>query len=285
MESHSIKDLLCFGVEVLQESRIERPRLEAEILLGFVLGLQRVELHARFHQNVESFFVESYLRLLKRRVNYEPIEYLIEKVSFYGEELYVSYGALIPRPETEILLEKTLELIVSKDCKNIAEIGVGSGAISVLLAHLSKGLKSDSNLSFHASDISPEALFNACVNREKFKVKNLSLHLSAYLDFNVKLGINFDILVSNPPYIKEGEMLPKSLSYEPQKALFGGVRGDEMLLNIIDLAQKFKIPYLLCEMGYDQKESVKAHLKNTPHKSVEFYKDLTGLDRGFILHF
>ncbi|MCI5968941.1 HemK/PrmC family methyltransferase [Helicobacter sp.] len=279
----TIAGLLNVGTQILQHNAIMRPRLEAEVLLGFVLGLQRVELHAHFDRIVESFFVESYFRLLKRRANHEPMEYLIEKVSFYGEELYISYGALIPRPETEILVDKALQLILDKDCKNIAEIGVGSGAISVMLAHLSKDLKSDSN--FYASDISPEALFNACVNREKFRVKNLSLHLGAYLDFNAKLRINFDVLVSNPPYIKEGEMLPKSLSYEPQKALFGGEKGDEMLCHIIDLAQENRIPYLLCEMGYNQKESIKVHLSNIPHKSVEFYKDLAGLDRGFVISF
>ncbi|WP_299548525.1 HemK/PrmC family methyltransferase [uncultured Helicobacter sp.] len=281
----TIKDLLDIGVKILQENAILRPRLEAEILLGFVLGRKRVELHVNFYQNVESFFAESYFRLIKRRSNHEPIEYLIEKVSFYGEELYISYGALIPRPETEILVEKALEFIVDKNCKNIAEIGVGSGAISVLLAHLSKGIKKDSNLSFHASDISPEALFNAYVNKIKFKAENLTLHHSSYLDFNLKLGVNFDFLVSNPPYIKKGEVLPKSLSYEPQNALFGGDRGDEILLNIINLAWENQIPYLLCEMGYDQKESIQRYLKMIPHKSVEFYKDLAGLDRGFVICF
>ncbi|MBX7490917.1 HemK/PrmC family methyltransferase [Helicobacter turcicus] len=285
-KANSIEALLDVGAQILQQNAISRARLEAEILLGFVLGLQRVELHIFSNNPVESFFVESYFRLLKRRANQEPIEYLIEKVSFYGEELYISYGALIPRPETEILVNKALELIDQKDCKNIVEIGVGSGAISVLLAHLNKSLtKKDSALTLHASDISPEALFIAYVNKVNFKVDNLSLHHSSYLDFNIKMGLKFDLLISNPPYIKNGTLLPKSLAYEPQNALFGGERGDEMLHHIINLAYQNQIPYLLCEMGYDQRESIQTHLKEIPHRALEFYKDLAGLDRGFMVSF
>lgn len=284
-QASTIGALLDFGAHFLQNDVISRPRLEAEILLGFVLGLQRVELHMCFDCIVESFFVESFFRLLRRRLNYEPIEYLTEKVSFYGEELYISYGALIPRPETEILVEKAFELICQKNCRNIAEIGVGSGAISVLLSHLSKKLQKDSMLALHASDISPEALFNAYVNKIKFKAENLTLHNSSYLEFNENFGIAFDVLISNPPYIKNGEILPKSLAYEPKNALFGGENGDEVLLNIIDLATKNYIPYLICEMGHDQKESIQAYLKKIPHKNVEFYKDLAGLDRGFVVSF
>ena len=164
----NIQTLINRGVEILQSSVIPRPRLEAEILLAFVLNCSRVSLHCQSNRQIESFFVESFFRLIKRRSLHEPLEYLIEKVSFYGEELYISHGALIPRPETEILVDKALEIITKYSCKNIAEIGIGSGAISVMLAHLSK----DSSLSFHASDISPEALFNARVNQMRFNVTN-----------------------------------------------------------------------------------------------------------------
>lgn len=169
-------------------------------------------------------------KLILRRSHHEPIEYLVESVSFYGEELYVSYGALIPRPETEILVQKALDLIVRKSCTRIAEIGVGSGAISVLLA--SKNPK----LEFHASDISPEALFNAYVNRVRFGAENLTLHRSAYLDFNKALKIPFDLLLANPPYIKEGEILPPTLRFEPQNALFGGKEAMKCYCILFNLA-------------------------------------------------
>lgn len=281
MESKSIQKLINRAVEILQRSAIPRPCLEAEILLAFVLNCSRVSLHSKGDREVEEFFAESFFRLIKRRSLYEPIEYLTEKVSFYGEELYVSQGALIPRPETEILVDKALGIIAQYRCKNIAEIGIGSGAISVILAHLS----GDSSLSFHASDISPEALFNARVNQMRFNVVNLTLHHSAYLDFNTQLGVPFDLLISNPPYIKNNEKLPESLTYEPKCALFGGERGDEVLLKVIDTARAFRIPYLVCEMGYDQQRSVQDYFGEIPHKSLEFYQDLAGLSRGFVAEF
>lgn len=276
---YSVATLLHQGVQLLQQKEILRSRLEAEILLGFVLGVERVELHRRLFENIEPFHAESYFRLLKRRANAEPLEYLIQKVSFYSQEFYISHGALIPRPETEILVEKTLDVLLQKHSKNVVEIGVGSGVISIMLALLTKGRK----ITFHASDISPEALFNAHVNQMRFGVDNITLHLSAYLDFNAKLGVNFDVLVANPPYIQYGQVLPKSLAYEPQQALFGGERGDEMLCHIIDLAYEHRIPYVLCEMGYNQRVSIKEHLRGIPHKNVAFYQDLAGLDRGFVL--
>lgn len=280
-----IEEILEKGVEFLKNSGIDRARLEAEILLGFVLKYTRVQLHCHYHQEVEAFFVESFMRLIKRRSLHEPIEYLIESVSFFDTEFYISHGALIPRPETEILLQKALDVILENPVTNIAEIGVGSGVISVLLAYLTKKVARQNPLRFYASDIAPEALFNAYVNKVRFKADNLELFNSAYLDFNQQLKIKFDVLISNPPYIKNGFTLPKSLSFEPQNALFGGEKGDEMLLHIIDLAYTLGIPFLLCEMGYDQKESVLRHLQKYPYKHLEFYEDLAGLDRGFVLKF
>lgn len=277
----SIKEALGYGAVELKKSGIERPILESEILLGFVLKQSRVALHYNFEMTIDSFWLESFKRLIRRRSFYEPMEYLIENVSFYGEELYISYGALIPRPETEILVQKAMDWIVRKSCVKIAEIGVGSGAISVMLSHLLKNPK----LEFHASDISPEALFNAYVNKVKFQADNLTLHKSAYLEFNENLKIPFDLLLSNPPYIKEGEILPKTLEYEPKTALFGGKKGDEILLKIIQLCFDCKIPFLICEMGHNQKKSVESCLQTLPYKSLEFYKDLAGLDRGFMIEF
>lgn len=277
----SIKEALEYGAIQLKKSGIPRPILESEILLGFVLGKSRTALQCDFEKTMDSFWLESFKRLIRRRSLYEPIEYLIEKVGFYGEELYVSYGALIPRPETEILVQKAMDLIQEKSCAKIVEIGVGSGAISVMLSHLLK----NPQLEFHASDISPEALFNAYVNKVKFQADNLILHKSAYLDFNESLKISFDLLLSNPPYIKEGEILPPSLKFEPQNALFGGKRGDEILLKVVQLGFQLGIPFLICEMGYNQRESVESYLQTLPHKSLEFYQDLAGLDRGFVVEF
>lgn len=274
----TIQQALDFGAKLLLA--LERPRLESEILLAFVLNKPRIYLHTHYLEIVNPHSMEFFKRLLERRKNFEPLEYLIEKVSFYGKEFYISKGTLIPRPETEILIDIAINLIQTKNCKNIAEIGIGSGIISITLSLLSK----NQDLNFYASDISPEALFNAFVNLKKFNCNNIHLYRSEYLDFDQDL--KFDLLVANPPYIKEGTNLPKPLSFEPHKALFGGLRGDEILCHIITLSKQRGISYVICEMGHDQRSSIESFVNGfTSIKRLEFYQDLAGLDRGFILEF
>ncbi|WP_104721423.1 HemK/PrmC family methyltransferase [Helicobacter mesocricetorum] len=273
----TIQEAIIFGTKKLHF--LERPTLESEILLAFVLKKPRIYLHSHSFKNINPFEEEHFKRLILRRENFEPIEYITEKVSFYGQEFYISNGALIPRPETEILVDVASHIIQSKNCQSIAEIGVGSGIISITLALLHQ----NKSLEFHASDISPEALFNAYVNIQKFNRSNIALYNSPFLDFNTHQ--HFDLLLSNPPYIKNKTTLPKPLSFEPPQALFGGDRGDEILHKIILIAKERNIPYVVCEMGYDQKNSIMAFTKNLALKKLEFYQDLSGLDRGFIIEF
>ncbi|CAM2799675.1 HemK/PrmC family methyltransferase [Helicobacter burdigaliensis] len=272
-----IQEALKFGASELH--KFPRSLLEAELLLAYTLGVDRIYLHTHFLTILDSFSQKRYLNFIKRRKNYEPIEYIIENVSFYSSEFYISHGALIPRPESEILVDLALKTIQKNHLKNIAEVGVGSGILSITLAKMLP------LCNFSASDISPEALFNAYVNKEKFQISNLTLHKSAYLDFNCGKIKSFDLLISNPPYIKEGFSLPKPLEYEPKIALFGGEEGDEILHHLIDLAYQLQIPFLICEMGYDQKESIYNYTQKFNYKNLEFYKDLANLDRGFILEF
>ncbi|MDE5602549.1 MAG: peptide chain release factor N(5)-glutamine methyltransferase [Helicobacter sp.] len=273
----TIQDAISFGRSKLH--LLERPTLESEILLAFVLNKPRIYLHSHNFETISPFHQEYFKRLILRRANFEPIEYILEKVSFYNQEFYISHGALIPRPETEILIDIASNIIQNKNCQSIAEIGIGSGIISITLALLHP----KRSLEFHASDISPEALFNAYVNTKKFNCSNISLYNSAFLDFNADKS--FDLLLSNPPYIQNKTILPKSLSFEPPQALFGGDRGDEILHKIILIAKARNIPYVVCEMGCDQRNSILAFTKNLGIKKLEFYQDLSGLDRGFIIEF
>lgn len=273
----TIQEAINFGRSKLH--LLERPILESEIILAFVLNKPRIYLHSHSFETINPFHQEYFKRLILRRESFEPIEYILEKVSFYHQEFYISKGALIPRPETEILVDMASHIIQSKNCQNIAEIGVGSGIISITLALLHKSKP----LEFHASDISPEALFNAYVNTKKFNCSNITLYNSAFLDFNNYK--HFDLLLSNPPYIQNKTILPKPLSFEPQQALFGGDRGDEILHKIIAIAKARNIPYVVCEMGHNQRNSILAFTKNLSVKTLEFYQDLSGLDRGFIIEF
>ena len=199
---------------------------------------------------------DGYFALAKRFANHEPLEYITGEAGFYGLTFNVKKGVLIPRPETEILVERSLEVLSNLSTQNesplIAEIGAGSGIISICLALNSKA-------KIIASDISDEALNLARQNAEKFGIEDrIEFVKCAYLD---QIYGRFDLLVSNPPYIAQDYGLDKFVLNEPHEALFGGAKGDEILKNIILVAKNRGVKYLACEMGYDQKESMQNALK------------------------
>ena len=218
---------------------------------------------------------DGYFALVKRFANHEPLEYITGEAGFYGLTFNVKKGVLIPRPETEILVEKSLEVLSNLPARKgplVAEIGTGSGIISICLAL-------NSNAKIIASDISDEALNLARQNAEKFGVEDrIEFVKCAYLD---QIYGQFDLLVSNPPYIAQDYRLDKFVLNEPHEALFGGAKGDEILKNIVLLARNRSVKYLACEMGYDQRESMQNALKFNGFEA-EFYKDLAGFDRGFV---
>ncbi|MCH9813455.1 MAG: peptide chain release factor N(5)-glutamine methyltransferase [Epsilonproteobacteria bacterium] len=262
--------------EALKEaSLILKSPKEASILLQHVSGLDSVSLILKEDTLCEQY--KTYQTVVQRRLENEPIEYITGSVSFYSREFFIKTGALIPRPETEILIDKVIN--ASKQFKkkiNIAEIGTGSGVIPVMLALLLK------EVHITAIDISNDALEIAKINAKRFNVLDkITFIQSSYLD-----GIydQFDMIVSNPPYIANDFTLEPHLSHEPQNALFGGVIGDEMLKNIIDIWQQREVPILCCEMGYDQKQPLSRYLRDKGIHRFSFYEDLAGLDRGFVAH-
>lgn len=265
-----IKELLSYSAEQLREVT-DIPQKEAMILLAHVLGCETSWLLS--HSNDEISIDEHFFELLKRRVSHEPLEYILGKASFYGKEFNVDSRVLIPRPETEILVDKAVELARElPQNAHIVEIGCGSGIISIMLSLLLPEAK------LTAVDISMDALNVSKQNAQKHGVdKNIIFIESSYLD-NVE-G-NIDMIVSNPPYIANDESLGIGLSYEPSLALYGGSRGDEMLCHIVDLFQERKAKALACEMGYDQREPMRL-CAQSKGLEIEFYKDLASLDRGF----
>jgi len=264
---YSIKEALKLAIKELK-NKSEIPQKEARILLAHYL--KKDQIYLLTHED-EKVVKEGYFELIQRRAKYEPIEYITNSANFYSEEFYVNSSVLIPRPETELLVD----LVVST-CKGIkrpiiVEIGTGSGIISIMLAKLLP------NACIKAVDISEDALKVAKKNAVLHKVdKKIEFIKSNLLD-NVQES-SFDMLVSNPPYIAKDEPLDVGLSYEPDLALFGGEKGDEILVDIIEIFKSKNIKYLACEMGYDQKEKIKRYLPN-----AKFYKDLAGLDRGFLV--
>ena len=242
----------------------------AYCLMSFHLGKNREWIFLHFNDSLER--QSEFITLLDRYRDGEPLEYITRRCEFMGREFEVGSGVLIPRVESEILVQKALDVAKKFDSISIAEIGVGSGIISISLALELKNAK------IVASDISSKALEFARINRDKFGA-NVELINTNYLD-----GIDgeFDIIISNPPYIAKDYPLDKWVLNEPKTALIGGKVGDEILKDIAKIA-KSKAQYLICEMGYDQRESMKNYLDMLGFES-EFYRDLAGLDRGFVAY-
>ncbi len=254
---------------------IERPRLEAELLLAHHLGVDRMYLFTHSEEALND--VAGYEALVARRAEHEPLEYITGRVSFYDIELFIAPGALIPRPETEILVEKAAEVIRQHGLTQIAEIGIGSGAVSIVLARMFPRLR------IIASDISEEALAIAWQNIEAFGLTDrIVLRHTSLLD---DIEEPIEMIVSNPPYIARSvELDPNVQDFEPHTALFAdGEAGDDLLRKIITLSAERRVRYVACEMGYDQREKISAFVKELGVYSVEFYSDLAGLDRGFVL--
>ncbi len=251
----------------------ERPRREAELIL--MAYLQRDQLWLITHPD-ETIKDDHRLReWIQRRKAHEPLEYIMNSVSFYSQTFHIEPGALIPRPETELLIDEVLSCVDKEAEITLVEIGVGSGAISIILAqHLL-------HARIIASDISEDALKVAHKNIVEFGLEDrIELRQGDLLEM---IDEKIDLLVSNPPYIALDADLERNLDYEPSLALFGGEVGDEVIRRLLDEVKARKIKCFACEMGYDQKAKVERYLQINENSSLKFYKDLAGFDRGFVL--
>ncbi|EIF51901.1 peptide chain release factor N(5)-glutamine methyltransferase [Sulfurovum sp. AR] len=271
----TIKEGLVWAKEVLKEA-CERPAFEAELLLAYHLGQDRTYL--LIHEGESFPDVDQFQTLIQRRAAHEPYEYIVGSASFYDIHLEVEEGVLIPRPETEILIDLVAEIIEKEKITRIAEIGVGSGAISIVLARKFPQLR------IIATDICDTPLKVAKKNIERFGVgEQIELRKSHLID---EVPEDLELVVSNPPYIAEDFLLESNvIDYEPKEALFGGRIGDELLKEIILDVKHRGIPYLACEMGYDQKEPLQAFVNEIGVEYIKFYKDLAQFDRGFVIKF
>ncbi|RXJ70225.1 protein-(glutamine-N5) methyltransferase, release factor-specific [Halarcobacter ebronensis] len=250
------------------------PAKEVEILICHLLDKNNIWLHINY--NIEFTKEKELEKLVNKRATDYPLEYIINKASFYGETFIVEEGVLIPRPETELLVEKAVDILQNRDTTTkVVEIGVGSGIISVMLALLIKDIK------IIAVDINEKAIELAKKNAKKFNVEDkIEFRLSNL--YEEVLETDIFMTISNPPYIANNYRLPKNVKYEPSNALFGGEIGDELLKKIIENSYNKEITYLLCEMGYDQKEPLEKVLNTLNIKEYEFYKDYENFDRGFV---
>lgn len=253
---------------------VERPRREAELLL--MAYLQRDQLWLITHSHELLVSTHRLEEWIQRRKADEPLEYITNSVSFYSQTFHIERGALIPRPETELLIDKVLEAVDKEARITIVEVGVGSGVISIILAQKLP------NVRIIAVDISDEALAIASKNIEEAGLQErIELRQSDLLE---SVEEEIALLVSNPPYIADNAQVADNLAYEPDGALYGGSVGDEVIKRLIDEVNIRGIACFACEIGYDQKSRVEEYVSSFALKSLNFYKDLAGFDRGFILH-
>ncbi len=271
----TVHSSLIWAREALKES-CERPQYEAELLLAYHLKKERIYLLTHEKDELES--LDAFRELVGRRAAHEPYEYIVGSASFYDIHLQVEPGVLIPRPETEILIDLTAEIIEKNHLTRIAEIGVGTGAVSIVLA------RKFPMLQIIATDICEAPLRVAKKNIETFGLEaQIELRASNLID---EVEEPLELVVSNPPYIAEDFILKSNvIDYEPKEALFGGRAGDELLKQIITDAAEKGVRFLACEMGYDQKKPIETFVNDFEIEYIKFYKDLAGFDRGFIIEF
>lgn len=252
---------------------VESPRREAELFL--IAYLECDQLYFITHQEESVEPDPKLMDWIEKRSANVPLEYLTNRVSFYSRSFYIDEGALIPRPETEHLIDEVLARVSPEAPISVVEVGVGSGIISIMLAlHLP-------HARFIAVDISPRALSVARRNIEAFGLsERIELREGDLLSC---VEEKIDLLVSNPPYIAHDAPLENNLSYEPQNALFGGEIGDEIIRRLLDEVYARSIPLFVCEMGYDQRAKVQEYLKIFAVQSLDFYTDYASFDRGFVL--
>jgi len=264
----TVKEALATARQRLKTAT-DIPQKEALILLAHILGVSQTSLVANDEMDIDA---DGFFALVARREAHEPIEYITGKASFFGLDFAVSSACLIPRPETEMLVELAVQEVRKYGAKTVADVCTGSGAIAVMLSKMTDGAK------IIASDISKDALAMA--------KQNSATH-SASIEFyeaDLLEGLpHADIIVSNPPYIADSYELPLPVKHEPSLALFSGHDGADILRRLITQFSESGAKSLLCEFGYDQREIVQNFCSQFDFESLEFYKDYAGLDRGFII--
>lgn len=285
-DENTIRNILKSAIAILKKSKIEFPEINADTLLSYVLSCDKTNLYTNPGDLVEDADFTRYNELIHRRSCHVPLQYITQRVEFMSLDFVVDERVLIPRPETEILVETVLKNTKKKlyhDRKiTIIDIGTGSGNIAVSLA------KNISNVKIYASDISQEALTVANENVQRHDVTD-KIHLLHGNIFNAFIGNvekgQVDFIVSNPPYVSETEsnnLEPELRDHEPLLALVAGDDGLFFYKQIIKDATDWIKPdgYLVIEIGETQASSIIKLMQNELHyDEIEIIKDLQGKER------
>ncbi|GEP65269.1 hypothetical protein CBE01nite_30370 [Clostridium beijerinckii] len=275
----NIEELIKTGTFTLKENGIDTARLDAELLLGNIIEKDRVYLITHKEDEVSKEDAEKYFDLIEKRRNKMPVKYILNKCEFMGIEFYVEEGVLIPRGDTEILVDEVLKIIEENQEMQICDLCSGSGAVGISLAHFRQNIKVD------LIDYYPIPEKVSLINIEKNKLEDRVFFIkSDLLEESIKNNKIYDIIVSNPPYIEEceiGKLMEDVKNYEPHTALNGGNDGLDFYRKIIDQSQYTlrESGILAFEIGYNQGEAVKLLMENNGFTNVKIVKDFASLDR------
>ena len=279
-EIWTIQRILSWSQQYFQKHLVPDPRLSAELLLAGVLKLKRLELYLQFERILTADELSRYRGFIQRRITFEPVQYILGEQEFMGLTFSVSPEVLIPRPETELLVETVLKDIkqLTSDSPKIVDIGTGSGAIAISLAHFCPQGR------IMAVDNSEKAIQIARANAGKIGTSNISFFLlDVGSDSFESLG-TADIVVSNPPYISQShyqDLHPQVRNFEPVQALLGGMDGLDFYRKLLS-----RLPEILnsggriyLEIGYDQQAEIEKLLINQQFKEITFIKDYQNINR------
>jgi len=274
---NNIREVLAEGTSLLKESKnaSETPFLDALLLLSFILKIPKEKLLASYPDLLDASDYTTFIDMVKKRINNTPVSYLINQKEFFGLNFYVDENVLVPRPDSETLVEKALDIIEKSDrIKNVLDLCSGSGALGIALKY------TNPNINVSCSDISEEAVTICRKNSNKILGKELNIIQSNLFD---KIKEKFDLIITNPPYLtthETSDMMGTGWK-EPGIALDGGVDGLEFIKKIIDISPDYmnKNAYLLIESSIDQTNTIKNLLDSGVFYNTSISKDLSGRNR------
>lgn len=284
-DTWTILKLIRWTADRFTKEGLPTPRLDAEVLLAEILGVERVDLYIHFDQPLQQGELARFKKLIQRRLKREPVAYIIGKREFWSLPFKVTPDVLIPRPETEILVGEALNILSPQGKTGgqvrILEIGTGSGAISVALA------KEVPGASLIATDLSRKTLAVAADNARQHGVTGQIRFLPGDLFEAVEKEETFDLILTNPPYIPADQwpsLMPDVRDFEPRVALDGGADGLSFFRRALPKVAGFLNTggWFLAEIGAGQEQKVRQIAEKNPElDSFAFAKDLAGIKRVF----